>query len=129
MAQEISKQFAAAEDVKKEMRRILFDEWDPLSIKLWTNVPKEALEEYDCLAEPIFSFLQEGCTVYFLAQYLEHVRVNRLICDRQNFLIDGEVAVKLKAVFDSYQLIIDNFTSQLYNDNLDMIFSGSHFKN
>lgn len=58
----------------QELRRILMEEWDPISVR---GIP-EAADEYDGYLGPLASRLREGASAEAVAEYLTEVEEDRM---------------------------------------------------
>lgn len=58
----------------EEIKRVLWEEWDPIGV----NASPEAADEYDMYAVPIYVQLHQGASVEGVTDYLEWVVTDRM---------------------------------------------------
>jgi hypothetical protein len=64
----------ASREVRRGIRRILIEEWDPIGVK---DTP-EAADEYDLYIGDIFELLERGGSVAKISDYLRNIEVDRM---------------------------------------------------
>ena len=61
--------------LRKEVSRILWEEWDPLSMKMWGDSPAD---EYDAYVLPLISLMAKGGDSNDVASYLCRVETDQM---------------------------------------------------
>ncbi len=80
--------------VQREIKQILFEDWDPIGIKEFTN----ARDEYDSYVAGVYRLVAAGAGAHPIAQHLLQIEKDRMSLSGQPLLVLERVAQKLAAL-------------------------------